>query len=245
MKQLCFIHLPKTAGTSFRVWAGQAFAKSMFWHALPGTGAIEDQDSPEGIKRLASVRVIGGHLSIDNGVLRKVPTEKIVCSVLRDPVERAISYYHFCQKNPNHVSYPEVSGRTLYECLVLRKKFFKAVRNVQFRNLIGTQDFHRLCYAYIIGRFEAMDRFVAAVAAEFHVPLPELLRHNVGDTGYAEAVRSQVDFDRAESFIRANSRWDYDLLNCVDGVLRIEAGGGLPEMARLGTNAEDSSGCTT
>ena len=93
MRQWVFIHLPKTGGASFhtalRAVAGDDAVSPSF---------IASSLSEEDAIRLDRYRIISGHISYGD-VKRFFPGRSIV-TILRDPVQRCVSWYHFARSIP-------------------------------------------------------------------------------------------------------------------------------------------------
>ncbi|MEO5561406.1 MAG: Wzt carbohydrate-binding domain-containing protein [Dokdonella sp.] len=85
-EQILFLHLPKTAGTALR----NLFARHLG----------EDQVSKnlnmrleEALGRYSDFRAICGHLHAEQG--QTLPRERVSITVLRDPIDRFLSYFYF------------------------------------------------------------------------------------------------------------------------------------------------------
>ena len=99
-RPLLFVHVPKTAGTSFR---------SLLREATRGRPFVEMPLREEG-RRLASERlgpldVVVGHVGYP--LAAQFPIPPISFTFLRDPVDRAISNFSFLQRHPP--SFPGVA----------------------------------------------------------------------------------------------------------------------------------------
>jgi hypothetical protein len=86
-RQLCFMHIGKTAGTSvqhalFRVMQGSA----IFHESLPNFDTASEAE-------LALCDLVLGHFMYQH--VRKLRSDRFLLTFLRDPVERVISNYYF------------------------------------------------------------------------------------------------------------------------------------------------------
>ena len=99
-----FLHVPKTAGTTLR---------ATLRFKYPGaTVSVHDLDDvAEAMAKIPietrrSARVITGHLLY--GVHRYIPQECDYVTVLRHPVARAVSEYHYIRSHPGHRFHTEL-----------------------------------------------------------------------------------------------------------------------------------------
>lgn len=91
--QLCFLHIPKTAGNTFTYlmhsyYTPEEICPSHFWHEVVNF-PIED---------MARYRYVGGH--IRHSIQQLLPKPPHYMAFLRDPVERVISHYDHARRVP-------------------------------------------------------------------------------------------------------------------------------------------------
>lgn len=85
--KILFLHLPKTAGSALR----ELFAKQYGGHRV--TLPLPTQRLDEALIRYADYDVISGHFHPEHGT--HLPADRLALTVLRDPIERFLSYYNF------------------------------------------------------------------------------------------------------------------------------------------------------
>lgn len=109
MVRLCFIHIPKTAGTSFALY----MMKNVYKEKASPLSLTMQYFLHKG--DLADFMFYSGHLffSFAPGLL---PADTHFATMFRDPVERAVSHYnHIRDKDRNHYYYGLVSSMTFGE----------------------------------------------------------------------------------------------------------------------------------
>jgi hypothetical protein len=134
---LIFLHIPKTAGTTLnRIIEWQYHPLQIFTidpHRIRAT--------PERLKQLSEkrrrrLRVVRGHMFY--GIHELLPQGKTYITMLRDPVARAVSAYHFILRRPLNPLHKKVKreGLTLEDCL----RLFPERHNLQCRLIAGIMD---------------------------------------------------------------------------------------------------------
>jgi len=91
-EQLCFIHIPKTAGTTLTSLLNSKFHQSKICPAEVWSEVI---DIPR--EELAQYQLFRGHFFYDIGEL--LPRKPVYITMLRHPIERVISGYEFMRRN--------------------------------------------------------------------------------------------------------------------------------------------------
>ncbi len=216
-----FIHIPKTAGTAVRNGFSLVFGERFFWH--PVTAGLEDQSGSV----FAAIRstnnffntydFCGGHLSKDLVPLRNSVRRVIFISILRDPVNRALSMYSHARRKVDHDAHQEVKDRTLWEALQLKGVFYHHVYQEQIRYLCGFRDSDALERAwsedgYILCDVSAISLLLERLNRKFGIPMPDLDTANANPLGYVEEIRKQHNFDSAVSLIQEINEAEYVLL---------------------------------
>jgi Glycosyl transferase family 2/Galactose-3-O-sulfotransferase len=110
-EQIVFIHLPKTAGTSFVQVLEQHFSAAEICPAY-----FHDELARIPVETLARYRLFRGHFFRDAIAQLPLPAP-VWITFLRDPVERVLSTYAHMQNYPDLVRHPYGSGKTLEEYL--------------------------------------------------------------------------------------------------------------------------------
>jgi hypothetical protein len=109
---LLFLHIPKAAGTTLRSILERQFSAQV-------TFTIDGNDSQTSIKEFTSLpeaqraklRLVKGHMPYGLHKYLSVPATYI--TMLRDPVDRIISYYYFVLNSHRHYLHREVTDRNM------------------------------------------------------------------------------------------------------------------------------------
>lgn len=138
-RTLIFFHIPKTAGATFAQIIERQYPPDVLFiteseRHWESTRALKQL--PESAKR--AYRAISGHMYF--GVHRYLPQNYEYITLLRDPVERIISYYYFILRYPGHYLYETITARQLTLQDVLESGVSKEFNNGQTRLLSGMQN---------------------------------------------------------------------------------------------------------
>lgn len=114
---LYYLHIPKTAGTTFNAVLENYFRPEEIWpfHARDELRHIVGERLPHELARtppevLAQYRLIRGHY--DYGIHRFLPRRPYYVTMLRDPVPRILSLYRYIRRVPSHRLHDEIIGGT-------------------------------------------------------------------------------------------------------------------------------------
>jgi hypothetical protein len=112
-KTAIFLHIPKTAGSTLHTILTKQYAKDELLH-LRGNPHIES--AIEQFKHMPSedkarIRLLTGHF--EYGIHQYLPQAATYFTLLRDPVDRVISYYYFILRTPEHPRYEEMTRNNI------------------------------------------------------------------------------------------------------------------------------------
>jgi hypothetical protein len=203
---LVYLHIPKSAGTSYRYYFTKAYGKeNVFWHGLDGNPWWFRP------KKIASKSVIGGHKTLS---FYPKKFDALYAAVVRDPVERVASYFNYCTTpgaSPNPAWRIErekylknwqkhgVCSSSLAKSIRNSKKFRKAISNTQCAYLsrygATLEGVHRTLKEekMVIGAFDQLSGFDHYLQSELGLRLENQPRANVGHQGYTHEILSDTE----------------------------------------------------
>lgn len=98
-----FYHMPKSGGTSIGGILRRNYAPEAIVECGPDTHAFVAEMAAWPPERLAAIRLLQGHFPF--GLHKLLPRPARCFTLLRDPVERVISYYYHARRDPGHYLY--------------------------------------------------------------------------------------------------------------------------------------------
>ena len=133
--KLVFLHIPKTAGTTLhRIIERQYPAESLYsigWTEDESVAALRQMSEAQQT-RICMVR---GHMAF--GVHEYLSGPVTYFTVLRNPIERVISYYYFVRSKPDHYLYDEISAGEMTLAEFVERHGHIMLDNAQTRMLSG------------------------------------------------------------------------------------------------------------
>jgi len=226
--KLAFLHIPKTAGTSLRQKMNHSYGReNVFWIGVDCEASTTEYPA----ELVAGSSVIGGHRGISFYPADIAP---IFCSVLRDPVQRAVSLFAYYTRPDLAETEGQVEERrrqlermlevgikpdSLLLSLEQCEPFRHAVSDQQCRFLSrGAATFTDAREAledhdFLVGTHARYDDFFAKMSGMLHWKAGAAARLNKGREDYA---REYQDDSRAEQLIRELNGEDYQLLEYIE-----------------------------
>ena len=214
---LCFLHLPRTGGTTINRMLKYTFGDRAFFHAAlvaehggeAGLATVLANDN--GIYSRAML--VTGHYGVAHPLVEYAPRPVGIAAVLRQPLERIVSLYDYIRGTPDHPEHAALSLLTLNQALDAVPEFAVHCQDAQLRTLFNATDRQGITaalqrYPYLLGRMEALDVFAQRLLASFGLTLGGALpRFNERPVlaGVAPA-RSQADYATALARLERQNR---------------------------------------
>ncbi len=204
-----FLHIPKTGGTSLNRAFDRMF-RSMVLYTSPRDLAQRVREEADLFHRFL---LITGHIDVRNPAALASPRPTVFLAVFRDPVKRAVSLYDYARATTDHPLYRPLQGLTLAQAFRDLPGFRHVAVNAQLRTVFGTGGRPGIRDAlrnrsYILGRNDALEEFLDAVALYSGLPRPPFVpRLNTAeDAAPAEPARTQPDIEEAREAIAAANK---------------------------------------
>lgn len=137
-----FLHIHKTAGTTLHRVIERQYRPEQIW-TLDGEHFLDDLLALSEAQR-AHIRLLRGHMIF--GLHEYMPGSTTYFTLLREPVERVISFFYFIRRNPHHYHFAPITSRDLNLKQFLELRQNNMMDNGQTRMLAGAQQ-----YEYLVG----------------------------------------------------------------------------------------------
>ncbi|MGH2537158.1 MAG: sulfotransferase family 2 domain-containing protein [Candidatus Promineifilaceae bacterium] len=132
---LIFLHIPKAAGTTLQAILARHFSPDRIY--------AMSTDAEESVKafielpadRRAHFRLVMGHMSF--GLHRNIPRPATYITLLRDPLERTLSYYNYVRTTPRHALHRHIAVDGLGLKEFLEQSVTRDLDNGQTRLISG------------------------------------------------------------------------------------------------------------
>jgi Sulfotransferase family len=128
MRRCVFVHVPKTAGTSFH----HAMRNALGAHAV-SPSFIATNMTPMQARRLDRFDVISGHISMAD--VWRYFSDRAVLTILRDPIDRCLSWYYFARKDSTPSFASDFEAAKTHDL----ESFFDLDYRVTYRNVFNRQ----------------------------------------------------------------------------------------------------------
>jgi Sulfotransferase family len=233
---LVYLHIPKSAGTSHRSYLDIVYGESkVLWYGLNSDSEKFNAAEAE------SAMALGGHKPLEF-YPRSLPA--LYTSVVRDPVQRAVSFFHYCITLPEvqSVEWSEarakakqvwidkgVDPNSLTRSIEQSEDFRNEITNVQcgyltryeptFEGVLQTLKEQNM----VIGLFEQLSSFREFFQHELGFPEARRVRANAGREGYSAEILSEPGLINLVREINSEDQQLYDYIRMVENGLYVGA----------------------
>jgi hypothetical protein len=225
-----FLHIPKASGTTIRTIISREYGAAATAYYEPETENYEHHDSPEAYlsTRLAegNVRLITGHMRYGVHEFLRQPCRYF--SMVRDPVERALSEYFYAFSYPSHRYRDQiVSGHMAFADFLAAESMPPAEAMSRFLGgwFVGLHSSYEAALYHLrhgiatVGTSERFDESMLLIARDFGWRPPLYLPRNVTRLDGETHDRRRRAREEARVFLRARFAGDYQVYDAADDLL--------------------------
>jgi hypothetical protein len=187
---LCFIHIPKTGGTTFRnVMSDSIGADRVYWI---GHERDESEWFSLTAQDLDSFELVGGHTSFAS-FRHKLPNA-VYATVIREPIARAVSFYQFVRgRHQEDAVWADLPLDSLEAAIQNHEAFRREVTNRQCWLLSESDSFASAIASlesaeWMVGTTERLGSLAAAACERFGWKPANMVRSNVSPPGYFDEL---------------------------------------------------------
>jgi hypothetical protein len=225
---LFFIHVPKTAGGSLRLYFKTALGDGCRWYMKRQESSVypimRNDVKFNAEDHLAKYRMSGGHIPFSDVPKPLVDRYPVFLSVIRNPVDRVLSHYNFVRTQEKHPSHKRMRSVTIFEALQ-DERFLKQCESVQLRFLTGETDLDAAAkvmesHKFLIGKMEHLSAFMAALHQVLDLPIapPESQQIHRSAPDYLAKIAAQPRYDEAIDILTKLNEDEFKFYNSFDKV---------------------------
>jgi ketosteroid isomerase-like protein len=128
MRKCVFVHVPKTAGTSFNIAMRYALGPDAVSQGFNATNMTSSE-----AERLDRFDVISGHISMAD--VSRYFSDRAILTILRDPIDRCLSWYYWARKDSTPSFSSDIAAAKRYDI----ESFFDLDHRFHYRNVFNRQ----------------------------------------------------------------------------------------------------------
>lgn len=131
-----YLHIPKTGGTTLKRIADRHYPRESVY-TIERDGTI-DEFKKLSNSRKSKIRLLRGHQGY--GLHKYLPGPSTYFAILRDPIERVVSYYYYIRRSPQHYCYDLITSNGMSLKDFLESEADAIADNGQTRLLSGMME---------------------------------------------------------------------------------------------------------
>jgi Sulfotransferase family len=163
MRQLVFVHIPKTAGLSLHAALENIYGKA-------STLRVGNEDDLQRLRQLPNNQPIdkaflSGHFFY-NDIKNRCQPDALLISILRDPIKRILSNYNYITNWDKHPLYEQTVRQTFSQHVQANRNFFRGLCCRQLSGVTQADaaiEIVRSRYA-LVGMTEGLPSFITALS---------------------------------------------------------------------------------
>jgi Wzt C-terminal domain/Sulfotransferase family len=184
---LIYLHIEKSAGSAQRLLFYTTVGNEhVYWYGVP---------NEQSTKTMYDYFIVGGHQSITFYENKKL----IFTAVVRNPVERVLSFYNYCKEVIPHFWVPlGLDASSLKNTVKFCTEFRSAINNLQCQYLCGSTRYDDaidsiLKREFLVGCIEDVDAFNSHIARHLDLVYRELPLDNIGRQDYVNDIELDAE----------------------------------------------------
>ena len=235
--KLIYLHIPKSAGTSHRVYLSEIYGEdNIFWYGLHSDSRKFDP------REVGSKPVVGGHRQLD---FYPRGLDALYTAVVRNPIERVVSFFNYCTtpleradaewsvehgkmlerwRNQTGMA-PDSLSRTLRDCRAFREQVtnyqcrYLSRHGATFDGVMETLQHENI----VIGLFDQLPTFNWFFTTQLLFSQANTKQANKGRDGYANPILEEPGLIEAIKEVTAEDQALYDYIASECGGLYVKA----------------------
>lgn len=159
-RKLCFVHIPKTAGSTFLQLIYNNYAHEKILYPTSWEEMLKVVRMPR--EQLLMYDALIGHIPFEALLQTPFMDEASFVIVLRDPVDRVISFYYYVTSHPDHYLFPIVNEKKMSLSEFIDKRLTPELHDGQTRQICSRP----LMSAMMTGNYDYIHSFENVTAED-------------------------------------------------------------------------------
>lgn len=202
---LIFVHVPKTAGSAIKLAVREIVGEDRSFSPGKGAPKVAELD----LARRESIRFLAGHF--DYGQHIHFFAHPLYVTVVRDPIDRFVSWYKFVVKGRNHRWHSTIAGMTIDEAALYAIEYGLDAKNLSQCQSVCRSPCFEIARAFIDRNYflacsiDQVDEWFEALCLAYAPtcpfrPLPRVNVSKSSGIGPSDAVRRTMEGAWSDDF---------------------------------------------